>query len=341
MEKRIVYLFLGALLIIFFNSCEKNNIAISLDEAKQRNIELVKTLKENLHSSERGWVMMVSSTLSKDVASPVVLKFDTLQNRVGITSTYGITDSVPTFFEISSGTGSPLLTFSTGSIISSFFRIGALASDITDHIFKVISVSSDTIKIQPYRSGRVYSKEGGVVYSLFKRPADWTWADAKRYFDMSSSEGRLDLSGRPGDLTLKYKTGAPELKLRTTLNYYSDAQVIAFSTPIARDPFVGNISAKGFKTMYPFYVGYYELAPNFTNTTLIVTIPMLGHNAISFYPFTYNANTNANVIALATKLKTHYLIAKSVEKNASGFKVDFVAYDKRGNEVVNAVFTAN
>ena len=328
---------MGLAVIGLLSSCEKDTITNSyFDDNPERTARLTQEFKQTIQNSKNGWVMMVKSSLSNNVYSPVVLKFDTVTNKVNITTVYGYTDPADSYFNISAGIGSPQITFTTGSVMTSFFRIGAMASDITDHVYNVVKVSADTLEIRGYRSGRVYTKEGGVIYKMFKRPDNWTWADADRYFDLTTATGRTGLVNRDGDLVVKYADGSPGKTFLFRIGVWPDAQVVAYQ---ARDPFVTNISAKGFLPMYTPLVDYYEKVPGSTNTTLLRFTCMFGQNAFSFYPFTYNANTNQNVIAFKDKIKTHYLIAKEVRKNGTNVDIDFVAYDQKGNEAVTATYT--
>ncbi len=276
--------------------------------------------------------------------TPVVLKFDTTTNIVDVKTVYGITDPNPAYFDISAGTGSLILTFSTSSIMTSFFRIGPVASDITDHIYKVVKVSDESIEIQGYRSGAVYKPEGGVIYKLFKRPADWEWANNTINFDFTNPIWRTGIINRDGTFEIEYVDGTtPKITLNTKFGAWTDAQI---NTLRGRDPFVGNISAKGFLPMYNMIFDQ-SLPPSIVYAAADRTAPMVGHNAIAFYPFastgTTSAATNANILSFASKIKTHYLVLTQITRSdataTAAIDMNFVSYDKTGKVYLTAKYT--
>lgn len=317
------------LLAMTLASCEKDNITNTYFEENPGRLDKVaEETKRVLASAENGWVMMVKTTLSSDVYTPIVLKFDTLTNRVHITTVYGVTSETEDYFKISNGTGSPQLIFTTGSIMSTLYRIGAQASDITDHIYNVVSVTSDTVAIRGYRSGRVYTPEGGVIYKMFKRPADWKWADSPLEFDWTSPTFTQNVNSVVGEMRFEY------LKTNTTdvqgWRFWSWADPTVYRI---RDPFsiAYNIGTGGFKPMNYFIIT--GAVTNNVNTTVT-----MGHNAISIYPIPYNTGTNQSVIALATKIKTHYLILKNQTRTGNNVKMEFEAYDSKGQVIVKATY---
>ncbi len=338
----MIRFFIAGLLTIALAGCEKDNITNAyINQNPDRLDKVSHEFKEALASSPTGWVMMVKSSLSQDVYTPIVLKFDTLTNKVNVTTVYGVTASTDSFFRIANGTGSPQLIFTTGSIMSSLYRIGIQASDITDHIYNVVSVSPDTLAIRGYRSGRVYTPEGGVIYKMFKRPADWSWADAGIKFDMTSADFRANLDNVTG-----------ELKVENLLS--STEKVLAFrliSLPAntnnslrSYDPFSisRNIGTGGFAPMNYFYIEQYQKTPYLNTTTMVRSAPTQGHNAVSIYPFTSNgtnnANTNANATALKNRLETHYLIFKNQTRTGNNVKMEFEAYDQKGKVALRAFY---
>ncbi|MFZ4862110.1 DUF4302 domain-containing protein [Sphingobacterium sp. Mn56C] len=290
--------------------------------------KIIADLKKTMVSAEHGWVMMVKTGLNADVYTPIVLEFDTLSNKVHITTVYGVKDEVDDFFRITKGTGSPQLIFTTGSIMTTLYRIGTQASDITDHMYNVRSVSENEIEIQPYRSGKVYAKEGGEIYKLFKRPADWTWADSTQIFDWTNPEFTNNLDNVEGEMTLEY------LKTNTTVT--KNWRFWSLPNPTIyriRDPFSVsyNIGTGGFKPM-----DYFRVTGEVTNN--VSTVVTNGYNAISFYPIPYNTSTNQAVIALGNTLKTHYLVFKNQTRNGRHVKLEFEAYDKDGKVIVKAFY---
>ncbi len=338
--KKIIKLSYCLLLVLGIASCEKDVITNEIMDNKGRTIAATVALKKALNNAPNGWVMMVKSNVSNTTYTPVVMKFDTTTNIVDVKTVYGITDPNPSYFEISSGTGSLILTFSTSSIMTSFFRIGPVASDVTDHIYKVLKVSDESIEIQGYRSGSVYKPEGGVIYKLFKRPADWTWANNEITLDYTNAAWRTGVVNRDASLEFEYADGTtPKLALKARFGFWSDAQITAYR---ARDPFVSNVSAKGFLPMYNILLDQALPTSATYNTTSDRTIPMLGQNALAFYPFSYNATSNQNIIAFASKIKTHYLILTGMTRSdataTAAVDMNFVAYDKEGKVYLTAKY---
>ncbi|MBE9600955.1 DUF4302 domain-containing protein [Pedobacter sp. MC2016-24] len=339
MKRNLIILYC-ILMVSGLASCEKDVITNAAMDSKNRTVENTKALKNVLQNAPNGWVMMVKSSLSANAYTPIVMKFDTTKNIVDVKTVYGITDPNPSFFEIDSGTGSLLLTFSTSSIMTSLFRIGATASDVTDHIYKVMKISDDSIEIQGYRSGAVYKPEGGVTYKLFKRPANWDWANAAISLDFSNATWRNGIINRDGTFEFEYMDGTPKLTLKVKLGVWSDASITSYRT---RDPFVTNVSAKGFLPMYPIVFDHTLPTSNTYNTTTDRLSPLIGHNAIAYYPFTFNAQTNANTIAFASKIKSQYLVLTGMTRSdataTAAIDLNFVAYDKTGEIYLKAKYS--
>lgn len=322
----LLYLFLNVLL---FSSCEKDNITNAyFEDNSGRQEKVAQEARKMLASAEKGWVMMVKTGLNADVYTPIVLRFDTLTNRVYVKTVYGVTADTESYFRITTGTGAPQLIFTTGSIMSTLYRIGVQASDITDHMYNIVGVSADTVAIQCYRSGKVYAKEGGVIYKMFKRPDSWTWADDPLQFDWTSPTFTQNVNAAVGEMTFEYvNTGITETHPWRFWSW-SDPTVYRI-----RDPFSVsyNIGTGGFKPM-----NYFIVTGGVTNN--VNTTVTMGQNAISMYPIPYNTGTNQSVIALGTKIKTHYLVYKSETRSGNNVKMEFEAYDKDGKVIVKASY---
>ncbi|MGN5954539.1 DUF4302 domain-containing protein [Sphingobacterium lactis] len=329
MKKLIYYMLFGFSAITLFAACEKDNITNAhFDANPNRQEEVVSNLKKAMASSPNGWVMMVKSSLSADVYTPIVLQFDTVLNKVQITTVYGMTSETDDFFRVTKGTGSPQLIFTTGSIMSTLFRIGATASDITDHIYNVIAVSDDEIQIQPYRSGMVYSKEGGVIYKMFKRPDDWTWANQKIEFDWTSDVFKTNINSVIGEMKLDYQNDTPDKTVEWRFWTWSNPFVYQSADPFSINV---NIGTGGFKPNY-----YFIIAGGVTNQ--VNTTVTLGHNAVSIFPFSYNTGTNQAATALKNNIKSHYLTFKSISRNGNNVKMEFEAYGKDGKVILKASY---
>lgn len=331
--KKIVKFLVISLMATVLYSCEKDNIANDyFDDNPERMDKVASELKKTLASAPDGWVMMVKTGLSTNVYTPIVLKFDTLKNKVDVTTVYGVTASTDSYFRIANGTGAPQLIFTTGSIMSTLYRVGAQASDITDHIYNVVSVSADTVAIRGYRSGAVYKPEGGVIFKMFKRPADWKWAEKPVVFDWTSSDFTNGVNSVVGEMKLDYLNDNTTITTPWRFWSWNDPTVYR-----SRDPFstAVNIGTGGFTPMNYFIVTGVT-AQGLTPTTNVTVTN--GHNAISMYPFVYNAGTNQAVVALGKYLKTHYLILKSQTRTGNNVKMDFEAYDKNGKVIVKATY---
>jgi len=320
---------------LFCLGCEKDNISNSfIDENPERTGIVGEELKKVLVSSPDGWVMMVKSSLSEDVYTPIVLRFDTVKNIVKIKTVYGMTNSTDDFFRVAIGTGSPQLIFTTGSIMTTLYRVGIQASDITDHIYNVIKVSDDEIQLQPYRSGNVYAKEGGVIYKLFKRPVSWTWAEDDLKFDWTNTATTINVNAVVGSMRLEYlDTGT---SLTTSWRFWSWTDPTVFRI---RDPFAinWNIGTGGFlPSTYLVLTGLEGVGRGVTNSSNSTITN--GHNSLSFFPIPFNSSTNANVIAIANFLKTHYLIFKEEVRVGNNVKMEFEAYDKNGEVIIRAFY---
>jgi|GEM_PF-1009240 len=329
MRNLFKYILVAMCISLLFTGCEKDNITNTyFEDNPERMDKVIADLKKTLVSSENGWVMMVKTSLSADVYTPIVLKFDTVTNRVNITTVYGITSDTEDYFKITKGTGSPQLIFTTGSIMTTLYRVGIQASSITDHIYNVRNVTADTIEIQPYRSGNVYTKEGGVIYKMFKRPADWKWVESPVTFDWTNADFTNNVNSVVGQMKIDY--------LNTNTSATHEWRFWSWNDPTVyriRDPFstAYNIGTGGFKPM-----NYFIVTGGVTgnvNTTIT-----MGHNAISIFPIPYNSGTNQSVVALATKLKTHYLILKNQIRSGNNVKMEFEAYDQVGKVVLKAQY---
>lgn len=335
--KNIVKLFVFGLIAVVFTSCEKDNITNTyIDENPDRLDIVAQQVKETLASSPNGWVMMVKSTLSEDVHTPIVLQFDTATNKVQVTTVYGITEDTDSFFRITKGTGSPQLIFTTGSIMTTLYRVGIQASDITDHIYNVVSVSPDTVAIRGYRSGRIYNAEGGVIYKMFKRPDNWTWAEQSIEFDWTDDAFRTNVNSIIGEMKIDYLN--TNSSLTTPWRFWSWANPTVYRI---RDPFsiAYNIGTGGFKPMNYFIVaGITATGPTSTVTAATNMTVTNGHNAISIYPIPYNVGTNQHIVTLSSYLKTHYLIFKSQTRVGDNVKMEFEAYGQNGEVILRAYY---
>lgn len=332
--KNIIKLFMLYLVGVVFVGCEKDNISNAFfEDNPERLNEVASDLRSKLASAENGWVMMVKTDLNSEVFTPVIMKFDTLKNLVHVKTVYGETADTESFFRISNGTGSPQLIFTTGSIMSSLYRIGIRGSDITDHIYNLVSASADTIAIRGYRSGGVYKPEGGVIFKMFKRPQEWKWADDTKYFDMTSAAFRVNVESVASTFKFEYVNNPNKNK---TINSVFTT-VPAANVQNMRNGFIfalsRNIGAGGFKP-----TDYVNMRFPYLATTMDAA-PVVANNAMSFLPQVSGYTSNVgNMNNFINTFNFHYLVCTNVTRTGSNVKMDFEAYDRKGNPIVKAFY---
>ncbi|MFD2554246.1 DUF4302 domain-containing protein [Sphingobacterium tabacisoli] len=334
MKKVFYNLIIVASLLMLITSCEKDNISNGYFDANlERQEKVAQEAKKVLASSETGWVMMAKVGLNSEVYTPIVLKFDTVKNRVFVKTVYGETAETESFFRITNGTGAPQLIFTSGSIMSTLYRIGTQASDITDHMYNIVGVSADTVAIQCYRSGKVYAKEGGVIYKMFKRPKDWKWADGEIYFDMSSPGFTQNVAGVSGNMKIEYINNPSKNKTFETI--WSTVAPTNLATMQNGFPFQisRNIGTGGFKNPYYFYLKF-----PYTTTTNYDVSPAMSNNVMSFYPQSGYTSNLTYMNYFINTYNIHYLTCKSVIRTGNNVKMEFEAYDVKGNVSVKAQY---
>ncbi|TCC95516.1 DUF4302 domain-containing protein [Pedobacter hiemivivus] len=308
--KIIYHITFLAVFVLTMSACKKEAL---LDGSKsiERSNALEKELKTQLQNSKDGWIMYLK-TLDVNVktSAPFVLKFDTVASKVTTKSIYGNEDRV-SYFNISAATGAPLLTFSTGSILSDIYEFGTM--DITDYFFKVLSVSKDVIEIQTYRKGTGSASEGGVVYKMIRNEnvawvKDWQQETAKlitqrQFFDV-------------------------DLKLELT---YASGEVFAPGTIAFFNQPAGNIAF--FKASYPTVINNKQLDPIEFDYSVYFPVAFLGYNSIfwevttRFTPAEYFSSGPA---AYQRLFKTNYFLIRKI----NGRSIDIFALDKEGKEVI-------
>lgn len=331
-----------SVLLLLFTSCEKDNITTNTEELVAKGNQTETDLKQALSKSPNGWVMMVKSTLADSAYIPIVMQFDTAKNMVKMRSIYGTAVNNKSTYLISKGPNAVLLNFSGGSIISSLMRMARTYSDVTDYMFKVLSVSPDAIKIQGIKSGGRYLEEGGQIYTLFKRPDSWKWADDALLLDMKTTEAKANVNLVNGILTLNYIPTSKKvnLDLRINTDYY--AQVLGSYQNLA-DPFYTNSSANVFDKFYLFLTTTRNnnsgniLERNTEIYNYFVT--RQGHNAFFYIPFyDPSAFTALNTGNFAKSIKTPYLVINEVIRSGSNVTIKLASYDKIGKDYISAEY---
>lgn len=318
--KTIYNIFFLAVFMCLMASCKKETL---LDGSKsiERSNALEKELKTQLNDAKDGWILFVT-TLNPDVktATPIIMKFDTVSNKVSMTSMYG-KDAEPSYFNISAATGMPLLTFSTGSTLSGIYEIGN--TDVTDYFFKVLKLAKDTIEIQSYRKGTGSASEGGAVFKMI-RNNNPSWIK-----EWQTETGKLISQTRffgyylTAEMT--YASGEPFTPLR-----------MAFLNQPA-----GNIAF--FKASYPTVVNNKQIeAISFSYFPLVGAavqpLSFLGYNSL-FYESTTGFSPatlfNTGPATIMKLFKTNYFFIRKINQNS----IDVFALDKDGKEVITGKIT--
>lgn len=303
-----------AVFMCLMASCKKETL-LDGSQSIERSNSLEKELKTQLNNSKDGWILYVS-TLNANVktAMPFILKFDTLKNKVSMTSIYG--KDVPSYFNVSAATGMPLLTFSTGTALSAVYEIGSTV--ITDYFFKVLKVSADTITMQPYRKGGSNASEGGAILKMVRNTQpDWIKAwqteslklyDQERFFDRDF--------------------------LSTQLTFASGE---AFSTVTSAFYTFGQGDIDYLRANYPTSMNNMQTTPivfsYFPPGGEIDPLSFVGYNSIYFDVYAA-ASTNAlygtGPATIQRLYKTSYFFIRKI--NATS--IDIFAIDKDGREFV-------
>lgn len=313
---RIIYniTFLAAF-VCLIASCKKETL-LNGSTSIERSNALEKELKTQLTNSTDGWVMFIK-TLDANVktAAPMVFKFDTVTNKVTVKSMYGNGDR-SSYFNISATTGMPLLTFSTGSIISDIYESGV--TDVTDYFFKVLSVSKDLIEIQAYRKGTGSASEGGVIYRLLKAEnvqwaKDWQQGTTKLI-------SQTQFFGKNLKMELTYASG--EIFAPITISLFNQS--------------AGNLSF--FKASYPTVMANKTLDPIEFDYLALYPVVFLGYNSLfwevkaGFTPADYFTTGPA---AFHKLFKTNYFLIRKITTTS----VEVFAVDKDGKEVITGKIT--
>jgi hypothetical protein len=155
---------------LFISSCQKKDLPLDGTVVKERQDMVEGDIKKALQSAEYGFQLFPESATTNTrvtLAAGFTLQFDTTNNQVTMFSALsGYTAPSASSFTLSAATGMPLLVFSTQSYISRIYALGD--QGVTDFFFKVMKLSGDTIKVQPYRKGNIYASEGGPVFNMVK-----------------------------------------------------------------------------------------------------------------------------------------------------------------------------
>lgn len=170
MKNKITTAVLSLTIVAALLGCQKKDLPLDGTMVKERQDALELDIKKMLQGAEYGFLLYPESAATSTVVTSsanFTMKFDTLKNQVtmssGLSSYAGPATS---YYTLSAATGMPLLTFSTSSFISRIYATGD--KGITDFFFRVMRLSGDTIKIQPYRKGNIYASEGGPVFNMLK-----------------------------------------------------------------------------------------------------------------------------------------------------------------------------
>ncbi|SHF43400.1 DUF4302 domain-containing protein [Pedobacter caeni] len=326
-----------ALLMVLFVSCEKDNITTTVEELVGTEKQMEADLKQTLGKSANGWVMMVKSTLAETAYVPVVMQFDTIKNMVKMRSVYGSAVSNQSTYLINKGVSGVLLNFSGGSAVSSLMRMDRKYGDVTDYVFKVLSVGAESIKIQCLKSGEAYKKEGGPIYTLFKRPENWKWADDALLLDLKKTEARANVISTNSVLTLNYIPTGEKVSIGSHFGPGFDG--VLNSWQLNGDPFYSNASANVFDKFYLFYAYVNYSKGTISDDYEDYPVARQGHNALYFIPFyERDANTWASTDKFAKSIKTPYLVINEVIRTGTNVTIKVASYDKSGKEYITGEY---
>lgn len=199
--------------------CQKKDLPLDGGMVKERQDALESDIKKMLQGAEYGFLLYPESSATPTVVtSPAnfTMKFDTLKNQVTMSSNLSsYAGPAVSYYTLSSATGMPLLTFSTSSFISRIYATGD--KGITDFFFRVMRISGDTIKVQPYRKGNIYASEGGPVFNMLKiKPS-------------------IDIPGRSANDTINViltRLADNTVTLRNPVRFGAALNVASFNAPV-------------------------------------------------------------------------------------------------------------
>lgn len=299
-----------AVFMCLMASCKKETLLDGSESIARANA-LEKELKTQLNDSKDGWILFIkTSDPNVKTATPIILQFDTIAGKAKIRSMYGNSDRTA-YFNISAATGMPLLSFSTGSIISDIYE-GA-RTDVTDYFFKVLSISKNLIELQAYRKGNANASEGGAIFKLLRNeniPWATEWLSEKsKVIDQSQFFG---------------------VSLKAELTYASGEAFPAASFVFFKQS-AGNLDF--FKNSYPTNMANKQLIPiefgYLTNSPIV----FLGYHSMfwevspGFTPASY---FTTGPTAFQRLFKTNYFLIRKI--NATS--IDVFAVDKDGKEII-------
>lgn len=316
--KNTYQLLIAILWIVLAAGCTKYEKDFDLEANDARQNELNDKILKQLGDAPLGWIMYIPSMDTALItATPVIIKFDIAKGTFTTQSPFPASaSSVPSLFELSSATGSPLLSFASGSVFSSFYESG----NINDYYFKVLSAGVDTIAVQPYRKGNIYASEGGIPMKLVKLKAPITWFD---------SPVNLPALFIANDAPF-YNSATNTLKLTYKNGYVPPAINMEFSGSSA-----GNMNF--FRTYLPFCrdLGMYPVELYVNSDYNNGGLYYCGNNAL--YNHIDNGVSPVELFVNPPRkfmraLKTDYLLVRSV--NADRTKIGLFAVDKDGNEII-------
>ncbi|MBZ4190290.1 DUF4302 domain-containing protein [Niabella beijingensis] len=313
--KGAVFIFI---LSVCLSACQKNDLSSDGSASRERAATLQNEIKTALHDTKDGWILMLKN-LNKNVrtAMPVLMKFDTLSGTVKITSAF--TKEAESQFLLSASTGLPLLSFSTQSFISQIYTGGN--TEVTDFFFKVLSVTNDSITIQPFRKGNIYQSEGGALIKLYKATAErnkWV-ADFLNTSSLPNLFTHTSFYGRNLDIRLKPTFSTDSIKSGTYLDTWDPGSlnlIKAYQPATQTNP-----------ALNPIVIEYQKDYP--INTDVMYANTIVGPGLIYWQPIT--ALTPAEYFLTAPNafinlLRTDYLIVKSIK----GSTIEVYAMDENG-----------
>ncbi|MFB6456248.1 hypothetical protein ACE38W_13330 [Chitinophaga sp. Hz27] len=312
-----------ALLILCIGvvSCTKYDNDIDLDRTAAKQAELNKKIESYLADAPNGWLMLIPNPDTSIVtATPILFRFDTAKKTYTTKSPYP-GPGAPEQYQLSSATGSPLLSFASGSVISTLYELGG----VSDYYFKVLDAKPDTIAIQAYRKGTIYAPEGGTQLKLVRQKTPLAWFNADYdLVDILTADDSPMAQWLDNPVNLTFKNGS-KAALQLVFQQFTPEDMAFFDSQItgARN-FGGTVTAA--------YVNRSTAAP---------CVYYLSRNAMYTYVERYwNPaawfQTLPNFVVKTTK--SNYLLVRSV--NDAHTQLQLFAVDKNGDEVITGTFSA-
>ncbi|WP_167020431.1 DUF4302 domain-containing protein [Chitinophaga sp. Cy-1792] len=309
------------LLCIGAVSCTKYEKDIDLDRTAAKQAELNRKIESYLADAPNGWLMLIPNPDTNVItATPILFRFDTAKKVYTTKSPYPGPGN-PLQYELSSATGSPLLSFASGSIISTLYELGG----VSDYFFKVLDARPDTIMLQSYRKGNIYASEGGSILLLLRQKTPVKWFDADYdLFNIFTDDDSPMAQWLDNPVNLKFKNGT-STTMYLAFTQFGPDDMEFINQQIAGGRNLGGTLVGGFLARSQNNLSLYYVTRNSMFT--------YAERRLGTTPMVYSL---PQYVIRTTK--SPYLLVRSI--NDAHTQVDLFAVDKNGDEVVTGTFKA-